>query len=65
MSNKLTRITPIVNGYAVVITQEADVNGKPGTYTGCFLQTPDNPDDGPKLLLAEAMERYRKLTSDL
>jgi|GEM_PF-4025354 len=63
MPRKLTRITPVINGYAVVITQEQGINGQPGEYTGCFLQTPDSPDDGPTLLLTEAMDTYVQLTS--
>ncbi len=62
MIRKLTRITPVVEGYAVVVAQEQSIDSKPGKYLGCFLQTPENPDDGPFTLLAEAMGAYLKLT---
>ena len=54
MTRKLTRIRPVVNGYAVVVAQEQGGDGKPGKFLGCFVQTPESQDDGP-MMLAEAM----------
>jgi len=63
MNRKLTHITPVIDGYAVVVAQEPSEGGKPGKYLGCFLQTPENPDHGPYMLLTEAMGAYMHLTS--
>jgi hypothetical protein len=63
MTRKLTRITPLIDGYAVVVVQEEGEDGKPGEYLGCLLETPESPDDGPFVLLAEAMGAYLKFTN--
>jgi hypothetical protein len=62
MTRKLTRITPEINGYAVVIVQEASIDGKPGAYLGCIVQTPENIDDGAMVSLTDAMKEYLKQT---
>jgi hypothetical protein len=62
MERKLTRITPITNGYAVVIAQEPNQGEKAGAFIGCFLQTPECADDGPFLRLDVAMGAYLRLT---
>jgi len=62
MTRKLTRITPEINGYAVVIVQEASIDGKPGAYLGCIVQTPENIDDCAMVSLTEAMKEYLKQT---
>ena len=64
MNRKLTRITPFVNGYAVVIAQEHGFSDKPGAYLGCFLQTPENLNNGTYMLLAEAMDIYLKCINE-
>jgi hypothetical protein len=63
MIRKLTRITPLIDGYAVVVVQKEGEDGKPGAFLGCLLETPESPDDGPFLLLAEAMGAYLRYTS--
>ena len=63
MTRKLTRITPLVDGYAVVVVQKEGGDGKPGVFLGCLLETPESPDDGPFMLLAEAMGAYLRYTS--
>jgi hypothetical protein len=60
MTRKLTRITPVVNGYAVVVVQKQGLGSKPGEFLGCFVQTPESQDDGPMMLLAEAMALFIK-----
>jgi hypothetical protein len=63
MTRKITPITPVVNGYAVAIAQEQSVGGMPGAFIGCFLQTPESPEDGELILLHEAMAKYIKHTN--
>jgi hypothetical protein len=63
MNRKLTRITPLIDGYAVVVVQEEGADGKPGKFLGCLLETPDSSDDGPYMLLAKAMGAYLSHTS--
>jgi len=62
MNRKLTAITPQVNGYSVVIVQEASVDGNPGAFLGCSVCTEDWYGDGPLLMLGEAMREYKRLT---
>jgi hypothetical protein len=62
MARNLTPITPIVSGYCVMVVQEETKDGKPGAFLGCLLQTPDCLENGPLLLLGEAIKRYKMLT---
>jgi len=62
MTKQLTRITPVINGFAVVVAQEPNQDGKPGAFIGCFLQTPECANDGPLVSLTEAMNAYIQKT---
>jgi len=59
---KRTPITPRIEGYCVIIAQEENVDGTPGKFLGCHLQTPDSSDDGPALLLGEAIRRFKEMS---
>jgi hypothetical protein len=63
MTRKLTPITPLVNGYCVIVVQEATKGGNPGAFLGCLLQTPESSEDGPLLLLGEAIKKYKIFTA--
>jgi hypothetical protein len=63
MTRKLTPITPLVNGYCVIVVQEATKDGNPGAFLGCLLQTPESSGDGPLLLLGEAIKKYKIFTA--
>jgi len=64
MTNKLTPITPLTNGYQVVIVQEAKEDGTAGAFLGCLLQTPDYPDDGGLMLLGDAIREFKARTTE-
>ncbi len=59
MTQKLAPITPRINGYRVVVVQEAKADGSPDAFLGCLLQTPDSSDVGPLLLLRGQVEVFR------
>ena len=59
MTKILTSITPLKNGYRVVVVQEANEDGTHGAFLGFMLQTPDNPDDDRIMLLGDAMKEFK------
>jgi hypothetical protein len=64
MTNKiLTPLTPMIDGYRVVIVQEANPDGTYGAYIGCTLQSPDNQDNDRMMLLGDAFEEFRERTA--
>jgi hypothetical protein len=63
MTRIFTPITPLTNGYRVVVVQAANPDGTYGAYIGCMLQTPDNPDDGSMMLLGDAFREFNARTS--
>ncbi len=65
MTKILTPITPLTNGYRVVIVQEANEDGTYGAYIGCMLQTPDSPDNDRMMLLGDAFKEYKARTPEL
>jgi hypothetical protein len=64
MTKIFTPITPLTNGYRVVVVQEANEDGTYGAYIGCMLQTPDSPDDGPMMLLGDAFKEFKARTAE-
>ena len=62
MMRKLTPITEQINGYCVVVVQEETKDGKPGAFLGCLLRTPDSAENGPLLLLGEAIRKFKIFT---
>jgi hypothetical protein len=64
MTNKiLTPLTPMIDGYRVVIVQEANPDGTYGAYIGCLLQAPDSP-DGTMMLLGDAFTEFKERTAE-
>jgi hypothetical protein len=63
MNRKLTVITPEINGYCVVAVQEETKDGRPGAFLGCLLQTSGSAENGPLLLLGEAIRKYKVLAA--
>jgi hypothetical protein len=59
----LTPLTPMTDGYCVVIVQEATPDGTCGAYIGCMLQTPDSLDDGPMMLLGDVFKEFKARTT--
>ena len=64
MTKIFTPITPLTNGYRVVIVQEANEDGTHGAFVGCMLQTPDSPDNDRMMLLGEAFREFKARTAE-
>ena len=64
MTRIFTPITPLTNGYRVVIVQEANEDGTHGAFVGCMLQTPDSPDNDRMMLLGEAFREFKARTAE-
>jgi hypothetical protein len=63
MTKIFTPITPLTNGYRVVIVQEANDDGTHGAYVGCMLQTPDGADSDSMMLLGDAFREFKARTT--
>ena len=63
MTKIFTPLTPLTNGYQVVIVQEANEEGTHGAFVGCMLQTPDSPVNDRMMPLGNAMKEFKARTA--